>query len=116
MSGATTVAPDEGRPTERVDDLAAAVLAVPGVLDLHGGLLGEVATYLPGRRVAGIRLRDAEDGEDATTEVHLVVAVDAPLHDTVEAVRAAVRPLVGPGPVHVTVEDVVRRPEPEPQD
>ena len=30
----------------------------PGCTDLHGGVLGEVATYLPGRRVTGVRLRE----------------------------------------------------------
>ena len=45
-------------PSELSEQVAAAVLSVPGVHDLHGGVLGEVATYLPGRRVNGIRLLD----------------------------------------------------------
>ena len=40
------------------DRLAAAVLAVPGVEALHPGMFDEVGTYLPGRRVAGIRITD----------------------------------------------------------
>jgi len=83
---------------QAVDTIAAAVLGVPGVQDLHGGVLGEVATYLPGRRVAGVRLVD--DGCD----LHLVVSRSRPLAETVVAVRAAVRPLVS-GPIDVTVED-----------
>ena len=53
LGGAATPAPRE--PAER---LAAAVLAVPGVAALHPGMFGEVGTYLPGRRVAGIRITD----------------------------------------------------------
>ena len=86
-----------------VDRIAAAVLAADGVGDLHAGVLGEVGTYLPGRRVPGIRL----DGE--ACEVHVTALFGARLADVVEAVRSAVRPLVS-GPVHVVVEDVVRSP------
>lgn len=87
------------KPAELADRVAAAVLSVPGVHDLHGGVLGEVATYLPGRRVTGVRLRDGE------THVHLVLSWDAPVAITTAAVRAQVGDLV-PGAVHVSVEDV----------
>ncbi len=82
------------------DAVAAVVLAVPGVVDLHAGTYGEVATYLPGRRVTGIRI-----GGDGV-EVHLVLRYGAPVLDTAEAVRAAVQALT-PGKVDVTVQDVV---------
>ena len=36
--------------------VAAAVLAHPGVARLSGGAFGTVASYLPGRRVVGVRL------------------------------------------------------------
>lgn len=85
---------------ELADQVAEAVRAVPGVHDLHGGVLGEVGTYLPGRRVAGVRI------EDQRCEVHVALEWDADLAATVEAVRTAVRPLVG-GAVDVTVEDLV---------
>jgi hypothetical protein len=39
-----------------VDDIYAAVLACPGVAGLGSGMIGELATYLPGRRVPGIRV------------------------------------------------------------
>ncbi|WP_134767931.1 hypothetical protein [Nocardioides sp. 1609] len=81
------------------DRVAAAVLAVPGVHGLHAGVHGEVATYLPGRRVNGVRVRGP--GWD----VHVVLAWAAPVADTAELVRRSVRGLVG-GPVDVTVEDV----------
>ena len=83
--------------------MVAAVLAVPGVHDLHGGVIGEVATYLPGRRVSGIRLREA--GSDTSSEVHVVLDWDSPVLPTADAVRSRLEGLV-PGPVHVVVEDV----------
>ncbi len=88
------------RPVELVDVVAAAVLGVAGVAALHGGAFGEVATHLPGRRVAGIRLRD--DGAD----IHLTLFFGASVGATAQRVREAVAGVV-PGAVHVTVEDVV---------
>ncbi len=83
-----------------VDDVAAAVRTVDGVIALHGGLFGENATYVPGRRVRGIRI-----GENAT-DMHLTLAYGRPIAPTVRQVRAAVAAEVT-GPVNVTVEDVV---------
>lgn len=88
-----------GEPTP-AEQVAAATLGVPGVAGLHAGSFGEVATYLPGRRVTGVRLRD--DG----TEVHVVAAMGSPLRELADAVRSAVAPLVDT-PVQVVVEDVV---------
>lgn len=93
------------------DLVRTAALAVPGVLGLHGGALGEVAVYLPGRRVSGIRLREDR------TEVHVVLALGAPVRGTAQAVQTAVA-AVRPGPVDVTVEDVAapdRTPDPDPE-
>jgi len=63
-----------------------------------GGVFGETATYLPGRRVPGVRL--TED----VTDIHLSLAYGAPVFATAQQVRTAVAALV-PGPVNVTVED-----------
>ncbi|QIG45757.1 hypothetical protein G5V58_04685 [Nocardioides anomalus] len=82
-----------------MDAVVDAVLAVPGVHGLHAGLLGDAATYLPGRRVAGVR-RD-EDG----WELHLVLDWGAPVAATTAAVRTALAGLVS-GPLTLTVEDV----------
>lgn len=92
-------APDRDDRGDLADRVAAAVLAVPGVHDLHGGMLGEVATYLPGRRVNGIRLLDG------VTQVHVVLEWAAPMSATVDAVRSAAAAIV-PGTVHLAVEDV----------
>ena len=79
--------------------VAAAVRAVPGVVRLDGGVLGEVATHLPGRRVVGVRTGDRG------TEVHLVADQDRDLRDVAERVHREVAGLV-PGPVHVYIDDV----------
>ncbi len=90
---------------ELADQVAAAVLAVRGVTDLHGGMFGETATYLPGRRVLGVRLTEN------VTDIHLSLAYGAPVFATAQQVRTAVAALV-PGPVNVTVEDVVPHTDP----
>lgn len=87
-------------PTE-ADDIAALVLTVPDVVRLHAGRFGEVATYLPGRRVTGIKL-----GDDLI-EVHVVVGGQVPVRETAQLLHAAVATLVAT-PVHVFVEDVAR--------
>ena len=94
-------APDDGDRSALIDSIAGVVSGIDGVAGLHGGMFGEAASYLPGRRVAGIRL-----GEHGT-EVHVSLLYGHPLRLTAEAVRDAVAELTS-GPVHVTVEDVVR--------
>ena len=86
--------------TDPVDRIAQAVLAVPGVAALHAGMFGEVGTYLPGRRVAGVRV-----GADAV-DVHVSLVFDAPVRGTAAAIRWALTALTAL-PVNVTVEDVV---------
>jgi hypothetical protein len=87
------------------DLIAAAVTAVPGVAALHAGMFGEVATYLPGHRVPGIRT-DA----NGITEVHVTLFYGVPVRDGAARVRDAAAAIVG-GVVDVTVEDVVAAPE-----
>jgi uncharacterized alkaline shock family protein YloU len=93
--------PDIPAPVEPADTIAAAVLAVPGVADLHPGMFGEVGTYLAGRRVPGIRITDN------SVEVHLTVAFDAPVRETAAAVRSAVAAMMPGATVNVTVEDMM---------
>lgn len=81
------------------DSAAEAALSVEGVAGLHGGSFGEVATYLPGRRVTGVSVR--EDG----TSVHLVVDFGVDVRSVAQEVRRAVAS-VAPQPVEVVVEDV----------
>lgn len=82
------------------DRIALATASVPGVAGLHAGSFGEVGTYLPGRRVDGVRV-----GPDAA-EVHVVVTMGFALRDVADEVRTAVGQVVDT-PVQVVVEDVV---------
>lgn len=88
--------PQEQTPADRV---AAAVLAVPGVAGLDGGSLGEVATYLPGRRVSGV----ADRGDRLTVSITVHPAGD--LRVLAELVRSAVAG-ADPRPVDVVVADI----------
>lgn len=83
--------------TERISE---AVLATPGVAAMHGGTFGEIATYLPGRRVTGVTLGPT------SCAVHFSVRYPADLIDTAERVRRAVESLVTV-PVHLTIEDLL---------
>lgn len=86
---------------EAADTVADAVLATPGVAGLHPGMFGEVGTYLPGRRVDGVRLGDND------IDVHLTVREGAPVRETAAAVREAVAREFPGQAVNVTVEDVI---------
>ncbi len=96
---------------EPADLVAAAVRAVPGVADLHPGPFGEAATYLPGRRVVGVRLRP--DGAEVAAEVHVALLTGAPVLDTADLVRRAAEQVLG-RPVLVAVEDLLPAPAGEP--
>lgn len=87
-------------PEDDAERIAAAVTAVKGVAGLHGGMFGEVATYLPGRRVSGIRI-----GADRV-DVHVSLALDAPVRQTATAIQRAVSAITDL-PVDVTVEDLL---------
>jgi hypothetical protein len=63
-------------------------------------MFGEVGTYLPGRRVTGVRVTDD------TIDVHLVVDADAKVRETAAAVRQAVADAYPTHAVDVTVEDL----------
>ncbi|WP_380174032.1 hypothetical protein ACFEMC_04550 [Kineococcus sp. DHX-1] len=92
------------------DALSLAVSAVPGVSHLNAGALEEIGTYLPGRRVAGVRVPHDGGVPTGPVEVHVVVApgfavprTAREVHDTVarELAGRAVRT-----PVLVHVDDV----------
>lgn len=86
-------------PVSQAEVVAAVVLAVPGVVRLHGGPFGGLGTYLPGRRVTGVRVDD--DG----TEVHVVVSATESVAVTAARVQRAVS-AVAPMPVRVHVDDI----------
>jgi len=97
-----TAVPPEPAPgavdTERV---AAAVEAVPTVARLSGGSIGaEVATYLPGRRVRGVRV------EGDVVSIHVVARWPSVLPEVADEVRGAVLALVGGRQLEVTIDDL----------
>lgn len=82
------------------DAVSVAVLSCPYVAGLDAGVLGEVATYLPGRRIRGVR------GSPAGVEVHVVGVYGPSIQQIVDQVRAAVLPLVPDGGLTVHVADL----------
>lgn len=93
------VVPREREPIGLAEEVAAVVLAVPGVVRLHGGPFGGLGTYLPGHRVVGVRL-----GEEGT-DVHVVVSDLVPVPRTAGRVQRAVSAIASM-PVRVHVEDI----------
>lgn len=98
-------APGAGPVTERV---AEAVLAHPDVAALSSGPYGTVATYLPGRRVAGVTLGDA----DEPARVSVVLRYGAPVQATAAALRRVVADRTGALRVNVVVTDLALPGEP----
>ncbi|BBY86229.1 Asp23/Gls24 family envelope stress response protein [Mycolicibacterium tokaiense] len=88
-------------PSTIADTVAGIARAVPGVAGLHSGMFGEVATYLPGRRVTGVRVHADQ------IDVHISVRGDTGIRQTAAAVRAAVAAAVPGHRVDVTVADLV---------
>ena len=83
-----------------VDAVAAAVRGCPAVDDLDGGRLGGVATYLPGRRVPGIRITDDR------IEVHVRGVWGQPVGMIADQIRDALATLIGGRVIDVVLTDV----------
>jgi hypothetical protein len=83
-----------------VDLLAAAVLGCPAVVSLDSGGPRFVATYLPGRRVGGVRV------DDKLVEVAVVAAAGIPVPAVASQVRSAVAALAAGRAVDVHIADV----------
>jgi hypothetical protein len=89
-----------------VDAVAAAVQGCPGVSGLDGGRFGEVASYLPGRRVAGVVV----SGGRVTVQVRSRWAV--PAADLLSQITAVLAPITGRR-VDVVIADIDDPPAPE---
>lgn len=89
-------------PAEAVADAAR---SCPGVVRLASGSPVEVATYLPGRRVHGVRF------DDGVVEVHVVASPGTVLPDLARAIRKAVAAVVPDSTVDVYVDDLELEPE-----
>ena len=83
-----------------VDAVAAAVASCAGVSALDGGPFGEVATYLPGRRVPGVVI----GGGRVTVQVRSRWGIPAP--DLAALITVVLAPLTGPRPVDVRIADI----------
>jgi NADH dehydrogenase FAD-containing subunit len=98
-----------GGPPVDAERVAQAVERVPTVARLSAGSTGaEVATYLPGRRVRGVRV------DDGTVQVHVVARWPAVLPEVGDAVRSAAAPLVGGRAIEVVIDDLEVPGEDEP--
>jgi NADH dehydrogenase FAD-containing subunit len=90
-----------GGPPVDAERVAQAVERVPTVARLSAGSTGaEIATYLPGRRVRGVRVADT------TVEIHVVARWPAVLPEVGDAVRAAAAPLAGGRAIEVVIDDL----------
>jgi hypothetical protein len=83
-----------------VDAVAAATLQCAAVAGLHPGGTRFVSTYLPGRRVVGVRV------DDDRVLVSVVLASGSSVKTLEKQVREALAPLVGGRPADVLVADV----------
>ena len=83
-----------------VDAVAAAVRECAGVSGLDGGQFGEVASYLPGRKVEGIKV----GGGRVTVQIRSQWAVPAPA--LAALVTAVLTPLTGCRPVDVVIAGI----------
>lgn len=82
------------------DAVAALVRGCHGVVRLVSGAFG-AATYLPGRRVEGVRMTDG------VVELHVEVPLGVTAADVAGQVRSALAHRVGGRRVDVVVEDVL---------
>lgn len=83
-----------------VDAVAAAAGGCPGVAGLFAGRYGEFGSYLPGRRVAGVEVRDR------TVTVHVRSRWGVPARHLLAEITAAIAPLTADRPVRVVVADI----------
>lgn len=83
------------------DTVAARVLACPAVAGLSAGPFGAAATYLPGRKVTGVRI------SPNTVEVHVVARYGPTVTELAGQVRSALSGRVLGRTVDIVVEDLV---------
>lgn len=91
-----------------VDAVATAVRGCPGVLDLHGGPPQLIATYLPGRRVEGVRV------DRGVVAVQVRARWGTPVSDLSAQIRVALKPLAVGRRIDIVWADVADPPPPAP--
>jgi hypothetical protein len=93
-----------------IDAVHTAVSACPGVAQVGRGTLAAVTTYLPGRRIPGIRI------SPDSIELEVVAEWDATATDIGRHIRAALARLVRGRTVDITIADIVLPGEQPPTD
>ncbi len=83
------------------DLISAAVLTVTDIAGLSAGPFGEIASYLPGRSVPGVRI------DDERVEVHIVARYGRPLQEIADELARAVRHVLAGRPLQVSVDDIL---------
>jgi hypothetical protein len=83
-----------------VDDIYAAVLACPGVAGLGSGMIGELATYLPGRRVPGIRVTPQ------LVELEVCARWGPPAQEIGRQIWGALASVVTDRPIAIAITDI----------
>ena len=83
-----------------VDALATAVRACPGVSDLAGGRFGDATSYLPGRRLTGVAVR-----ED-TIRISVRAAWGVPASDLLVQITLAITPIVSDRRIEVVIAEI----------
>lgn len=97
MSGPVAVAHGQG---VDVDAVARSVERCPSVARLAAWNGVEVATYLPGRKVPGVRVVGGE------LEVHVVARYGSPLPGVAAEIRRALETTAGGLPVAVFIDEL----------
>jgi hypothetical protein len=88
-----------------VDAVHDAVVACPGVGAMGSGQFGGATTYLPGRRINGLRVLD--DAVEVEVRMLLTSTRGPTAADLAMQIRAAVNPHVAGKRVDVTITDVM---------
>lgn len=101
---ATTAAHLLSLTAAEAEAVSATVRSCPAVVDLAGGDFGEVATYLPGKRITGVRVTDDR------IDVHLVGRYGIPIPALAAEVRTALTHLARGRAVDIRVEDLGMEP------
>jgi hypothetical protein len=83
-----------------VDAVAAAVQGCAGVSALDGGQDGEIATYLPGRKVPGVQVSGGR------VRVQIRSRWGVPATELAVLITVALAPLTGSRPVDVLIADI----------
>jgi hypothetical protein len=101
----TTAEPPDGTGTAIVDGIsvdavARAVRAVPGVSDLAGGRFGDATSYLPGRRLTGVAVR--EDAVRISVRARWGVAAS----DLLGHITMALRQIVSDRRIDVVIAEI----------